>query len=243
MLLFEVEKQTLRQLRASDPVVADSQGYLKAGFVFTSDWDGLLKVAQFSREDPEKRHYDILLDDFGLCTVPWEVLVGEGCFTVNVYGNNAPGADNKIVTVNSVDVVVSKSGLSPGELPDEPTEGISGETLVKIMEYEASAKESATQAGISQNAAAANQRTTATLAQDTVILAERIASMNSSILDAAEEVKEAARQAEESAEQAMSGTPEGYSKVSDVVIGLAGYKFVIDSKDNGLNLMEVKANE
>lgn len=37
MLLFEVEKQTLRQLRASDPVVADSQGYLKAGFVFTSD--------------------------------------------------------------------------------------------------------------------------------------------------------------------------------------------------------------
>lgn len=69
MLLFEVEKQTLRKLRASDPVVADSQGYLKAGFVFTSDWDGLLKVAQFSREDPEKRHYDILLDEFGICTV------------------------------------------------------------------------------------------------------------------------------------------------------------------------------
>jgi len=37
MLLFEVEKQTLRQLRASDPVVADSQGYLKAGYKFVID--------------------------------------------------------------------------------------------------------------------------------------------------------------------------------------------------------------
>lgn len=113
------------------------------------------------------------------------------------------------------------------------------ETADSVSRAEAAAQ----RASASQNAAAANQRTTATLAQDTVILAERIASMNSSILDAAEEVKEAARQAVESAGQAMSGTPEGYSKVSDVVIGLAGYKFVIDSKDNGLNLMEVKANE
>ena len=235
MLIFHVKKQIMRLARDSDPVVADSQNYLQAQFTFSEDWSSLNKVAQFTRDE---YHFDILLDDAGICIVPWEVLQTAGEFVVNVFGNNQPGEANKLVTTNAVAIPCNQSGLVQGQLPDEPTEGIAGQALNKMLALEADALESASRAETSQKAAAANDRTTATLAQDTVNLAGRIADMNSSILEAAEEVKEAARQAEESAGQAMSGTPEGYQNVADVVCGLVGYKFVIDPNDKGLNLVE-----
>jgi hypothetical protein len=71
------------------------------------------------------------------------VLVDEGIFVANVFGNNQQNDPNRIITVNPVEVHVEKSGLTAGELPDDPTEGIDGQTLYEIRQYTARAEAAA----------------------------------------------------------------------------------------------------
>ena len=144
-ILFTVKNQSM-YLTTRGKIVADSQGYLGAKFLFTDDWEGTIKIAQFKRAG---LFYNIMLDSNDECTVPWEVLVDEGTFIANVFGNNPQNSANRIITVNPVEVHVEKSGLTEGELPSNPTLGIDGQVLYEIYQYAEAAAASASAASTS----------------------------------------------------------------------------------------------
>ena len=53
MLEFKVENQRLALLLDDVTVVADSQDYLKAHFAFSNDWDDVVKIALFTRDEKQ----------------------------------------------------------------------------------------------------------------------------------------------------------------------------------------------
>ncbi len=90
-------------------VVADSKNYLKASFIFTSDWEGVVKTAVFKQG--EYIYNVVLLNDS--CYVPVEVL-NAGEFTVSVYGGD-------LITADVVSIPVYESGFEEGQTPEPPT--------------------------------------------------------------------------------------------------------------------------
>ena len=149
-IVFTVRGQSM-YLTSRGKVVADSQGYLGARFLFSEDWADTIKIAQFKRDD---MFFNIMVNADGTCTIPWEVLVDEGTFVVNVFGNNRPNEQNKIITVNPVEVHVEKSGLTDGELPSNPTYGVDGSVLYEITQYasraEVAAETATSMAGVAE---------------------------------------------------------------------------------------------
>lgn len=88
VLEFEVNRQRLRKQPGCDfsHIVAGSNGYLKAKFNFSSEWDGCRKVATFSGEQSEPET-SVFLDENNCCEIPGEVLTGKS-FDVFLVGAN-----------------------------------------------------------------------------------------------------------------------------------------------------------
>lgn len=145
-LLFTVKNQTLKLITRSD-VVADSTGYLTAKFECTDDWQGVTKIAQFKRDN---HFFSIMLDEKGECKVPWEVLVGEGTFNVNIVGKDKNG---KRITANDVDVLIARSGLTEEQFPDIPSEDFPQPMLDEIIKHEQKAQQHAQNAKASADSA------------------------------------------------------------------------------------------
>jgi hypothetical protein len=206
---FTVKNQSL-YLTTRGRVVADSQGYLGAKFTFTDDWNGTVKVAQFKRGD---LFYSILLDSNDECTIPWEVLVDEGEFICNVFGNNTQNSANKIITVNPVTVPVDASGLTAGELPDEPTEGVDGQVLYEIYRYAEEAAASASAAASSATLAQGYAGSAASSAQD---LDTAVSSAQESAETASEAASSAASVLEDATELSEQVT-ELYAEVTEAL--------------------------
>ena len=188
-LIFTIKEQSM-YLTTRGKVVADSQGYLGAKFLFSDDWAGTLKIAQFKRGN---LFYSIMLDSNDECTVPWEVLVDEGEFICNVFGNNPQNSANRIITVNPVEVHVEKSGLTAGELPSNPTLGLDGQVLFEIYQYAEAAAASATTAS---NASATSQRYATAAATSASSASVYASNAESSAIDAASSASSAASDAE-----------------------------------------------
>lgn len=151
MLEFKVENQRLTQLLTDVLVVADSQDYLQAHFTFSEDWDDVVKIALFSRDENNIR---VALDNNNVVIVPYQVLAGGGCFDVSVFGNNQENADNKVITSSVVTVDIRPSGLKNGETFDESEAGLEGGVLWQIRGKATEAQESATAAHNDAEAAA-----------------------------------------------------------------------------------------
>ena len=83
---------------------------IQVQFSFSSDWDGLTRVAVF-RVGDESDWYDMMLDSTNICTVPWELLAekneGEPLF-IGVEGENIDG--NVVIPT----VWVSAGGIRSG---------------------------------------------------------------------------------------------------------------------------------
>ena len=153
VIKFKVHEQTL--IAPYPPtVVSRSQDYVKAQFVFTEDWYGTQKIAQFVRGELK---YNIMLDSTDSCLVPWELLVTKGCFSVTVWANNQPGEDNLIITTNKVMIEVHPDGLDDELLPTDPTVGVEGGLLTQCQEYAESASQSAENAHTSEVNAKASE--------------------------------------------------------------------------------------
>lgn len=83
-LVFEVDGQRLKKQADCDfsGLVAGSEGYLKAKFIFSSEWDGCKKAASFWVDDKEHAK---LLDDADSCVIPIQASASE-MFKVSVVG-------------------------------------------------------------------------------------------------------------------------------------------------------------
>lgn len=151
MLEFKVENQRLTLLLTDVLVVADSQDYLQAHFTFSEDWDDVVKIALFSRDENNIR---VALDNNNVVIVPYQVLQGGGCFDISVFGNNQENADNMVITSSVVTMDIRPSGLKNGETFDESEAGLEGGVLWQIRGKATEAQESATAAHNDAEAAA-----------------------------------------------------------------------------------------
>lgn len=112
-LSFSVENQTIRRTD-NFYVVAGSMNYLYAQFTFTPDWGDGTKTAQFFAECSDDPPYDVILDQNGMCLVPWEVLQYGGTRVfVSVFAGDRITANNSIFRVHD-------SGYMPGGSSSQP---------------------------------------------------------------------------------------------------------------------------
>lgn len=107
-LKFIVNKQFITQDPKCDfsGLVAGTNGYLKAEFTFSSDWNGMTKVADFysplGREYPPQ-----ILEDGKTCNIPAEALT-KSSFKIQVIGK---GANNSKLVTNKL-MVIQNGGRS-----------------------------------------------------------------------------------------------------------------------------------
>lgn len=85
-LVFNVKKQIIEREPSCDfsGLVAGTKGYLKAKFLFSSDWDNCTKVAGFFSKD-DKEFPPCELDKNNTCTIPDEALEHHE-FKIKLYG-------------------------------------------------------------------------------------------------------------------------------------------------------------
>lgn len=85
ILKFNVDQQTISKDGDFSNIVSGSIGYLKCEFSFCSEWNGLLKVAEFRKYlDSEVYPVQVYKNS---CIVPSEVLDGSQWY-VNVVGKS-----------------------------------------------------------------------------------------------------------------------------------------------------------
>lgn len=92
-LQYKVTGQRLRPIGDHTGLVAGTEGYLKASFVFDSSWDGCKIVASFSPDG----HNATVLEKDGTCVIPAKALIGS-TFEVRAEGRR----DNYSIRTNPV---------------------------------------------------------------------------------------------------------------------------------------------
>ena len=87
ILTFDVDRQRLTRSRRCDfsHIVANSRGYLKARFYFSTEWVGCHKVATFSYNGTEE---SVMLDKYDKCEIPANVLTGDHFYVKVLGGKN-----------------------------------------------------------------------------------------------------------------------------------------------------------
>ena len=214
-------------------IIEKSVNYLIASFTFDNDWDGLIKLAQFVRED---KFLQLVLED-DRCVVPWEMLQTDGSFLMTVLGVNREGEDAKVITCNGVVIKVYRSGLVEDQTPDDPTpvldETILAQCIAAKEAAEAaaqSASESATVAGNSRDeagasaegarasaAAAVSAKSEAVQAKDTAVSAGADAVSAKSEAVSAKDTAVASREAAEAARNDAQAYKEAAEQAAEVL--------------------------
>lgn len=105
-------------------IVEKSRNYLTAKFSFSGkEWKEVAKTAIFKKGDLV---YNVLLDADGRCKVPAEVITS-GVLKVSVFGGD-------LITVDTADVKIIKSGYEEGNAPSEPTPDVYAQILSELQD-------------------------------------------------------------------------------------------------------------
>lgn len=119
MLKFLVHSTTLVRCD-SDQLVSGSSLYPKAKFSFSSDWDALEKVVQFTRLGDEVT-ISVTLPADGILSVPAEMVTEPGEFTLAVQGRDNSGAVIANTPLLEPTIEVVENGIRDGAAPGMPT--------------------------------------------------------------------------------------------------------------------------
>lgn len=108
--------KTQLTVRKREPVTSGSANVCDALFEFSSDWEGLKRTAVF-QAGTERR--SVLLDESGMCAIPWEVLAVPGVqLAAGVYGT---GAGETVLPTVWASLGTILEGAAPGENARPPT--------------------------------------------------------------------------------------------------------------------------
>lgn len=122
-LNFTVTNQKIKYV-SNLYIVEKSRNYLTAKFSFSgNEWKNVVKTAIFKKDDTV---INVLLDESGRCDVPWEVIT-KGTLKVSVFGGD-------LVTVDTADVKILKSGYEEGNAPSEPTPDVYSQILAELQD-------------------------------------------------------------------------------------------------------------
>lgn len=118
MLTIHVKGQVMEAI-CCETLVADSINMLEVQFVFSNEWAGMKKTAQFTQENEETKEthtYNVLLDEIDRAEVPNEITAG--VVKISVFG--VLGAQR--ATTAPLALPVKESGfMGDGETPIPPT--------------------------------------------------------------------------------------------------------------------------
>ena len=118
MLTIHVKGQVMEAI-CCETLVADSINMLEVKFVFSNEWEGMKKTAQFTQENEETKEthtYDVLLDSSDIAPIPNEITAG--VVKISVFG--VLGAQR--MTTAPLALPVKESGfMGDGETPIPPT--------------------------------------------------------------------------------------------------------------------------
>jgi hypothetical protein len=121
-LNFTVTNQKIKYV-SNLYIVEKSKNYLTAKFTFSgSEWKNVAKTAIFKKDDTV---INVVLDESGRCEVPWEVIT-KGTLRVSVFGGD-------LVTVDTADVKILKSGYEEGNAPSKPTPDVYAQILSELQ--------------------------------------------------------------------------------------------------------------
>lgn len=101
-LRFVVDGQIIMQDPGCDftNLVPGSNNYLQAEFLFSKDWDGYVRVAEFGSA-LGKEYEPQMLEDGKTCMIPAEALM-KRVFKVRIIGKNTAGS---YIRTNKVEVI------------------------------------------------------------------------------------------------------------------------------------------
>ena len=137
-LTFTVTGQQITCQTYTEPA-GDTQGYLKAKFLFDATWDGLKKLGVFSGTGRSAFSYTAELDQADSCLIPAEALVSENrILGVGVLGYGENGY--RLTTVPCT-VRQQRSCYRPGKTPAPPAPDVYANMLEAVREAAASAAE------------------------------------------------------------------------------------------------------
>jgi len=109
-ITFKVENQFVERTDYTK-LVARTTDYIYAEFIFSTEWEGFEKTAQFTRDTDT---YNVLIVD-DKCKIPWEIMQTAGRFTVSVFGGD-------LFTTSGGKVNVAETGyIDDGSFPADPT--------------------------------------------------------------------------------------------------------------------------
>lgn len=121
-LNFSVTNQKIKY-NSNLYIVEKSRNYLTAKFTFSgSEWKNIAKTALFKKDG---KVIKMVLDANGRCEIPPEVIT-KGILEVSVFGGD-------LITVDSANVKILKSGYEEGEAPQEPPPDVYAQILAELQ--------------------------------------------------------------------------------------------------------------
>ena len=120
MFILYADKANLT-LRQREPLTSGAVNVYSVCFEFSEDWEGLTRTAVFRAGE---RSVSVPLDESGVCSVPWEVLVNSGRrLEAGAYG--AKGTEIVLPTVWTSLGYIRKGAVPSGEegTPAPPAAG------------------------------------------------------------------------------------------------------------------------
>ena len=129
MIELQATCQTLKTC-CHDTLVSDSLNAIKLHFVFSDEWDGMKKTAQFTQRNAQTEEfvtYNVLLDEDEGAELPNEIT--DGTVIVSVFGVDGI----RRLTTNAVALPVIKSGFKgDGQTPIPPTPDLYQQLIAEV---------------------------------------------------------------------------------------------------------------
>lgn len=114
-------------VRRREPVTSGSVNVYDAHFEFSADWEGLEKTAVFQAGDGKPIAW--VLDETGICTIPWEVLKTPGLrLKAGVFGKKG---EVKVLPTIWADLEYIETGVPEGSGARPPTPELWEQELAK----------------------------------------------------------------------------------------------------------------
>ena len=132
MLKFIVNSAELVRCDA-EPIVSGGSQYPRAKFSFSSDWEGLQKVVQFTRL-PNGVTISMTLPSDGVLSIPAEMVTEPGEFTLAMQGRDSAGL--VVANTPSLEPVIEviENGIRDGAAPGMPTPDIYAQFVAQLEE-------------------------------------------------------------------------------------------------------------
>lgn len=126
MLVFQVTSQNIKLVKKPSRDIIENQiNFLTANFKFSEEWQGMLKIVQFSqkRKDEEDYYENISLGDQNDVTINVPQNIKAGILKIAIFGYAAENTTGGIklvkrVETNSYSIPILKSGVNVSKLGD-----------------------------------------------------------------------------------------------------------------------------